>query len=686
MVNALGVLGWGVGGIDAESALLGEAYVFPIPEVVGVQLDGTPPPGVYTTDVVLMITQRLRREKVTSCAVEFFGDAVGRMAVPERATIANMAPEYGATCGFFAVDEATLSYLRSTGRSDAQVALVETFAKRVGLFRNADHQAHYARTIRIDLSETFPSIAGPSRPQERMRLSEVAPDFRRRLGLSIAEGGFARSVDAAGGVPGQPEHGAVAIAAITSCTNTSNPQVMIAAGLVARNCVRLGLKPPRWVKTSLAPGAPSVTRYLEAAGLMAPLRELGFEIVGYGCTTCGGKSGPLVPEMAELVEKRGLVAAAVLSGNRNFPGRIHKLVQANYLMAPPLVVAYAIAGRIDFDPMTEPLASDAQGRLVYLKDVLPEDLEIEALLAQANNPAHYAPVHQVHPQSDSFWESAEASLSPVFPWAPSSTYLVKPPFFAASTDTGSGGVELLSRQLRNTRVLVLLGTSVTTDHISPSGEIPIDSPSGRYLIDQGVAQKDFNTYVGRRGNHHVMVRGTFANIRLRNQLTPELEGGWTLQFPERRVVTIFDAAMHYRQREVGLIVIAGTEYGTGSSRDWAAKGTALLGVKAVIAESFERIHRANLIGMGVLPMRFRDGEGWRQLGLNGSESYTFEDVEAGVRTGASIRACAERSDGTRLSFEVFPEMRTAAERRLMAAGGLPSRVLRDLLKGVPSCA
>ena len=664
MVNALGVLGWGVGGIDAEAALLGLAYVFPIPEVVGVRLHGAPPAGVYTTDVALLVTQRLRKARVVDCAVEFFGDAVPRMSVPDRATVANMAPEYGATCGFFAIDDTTLAYLRSTGRAEAHVRLVERYAKAAGLFGEAGAPTpRYSRVIDIDLAEARPTVAGPSRPQDGMRLADVAPDFRRRLALPIAEGGFLRRGGDAG-------HGTIGIAAITSCTNTSNPSVMIAAGLVARNCVRLGVKPPPGVKTSLAPGSQAVTRYLDATGLLQDLRAVGFEVVGYGCTTCAGKSGPLEPALARRIEEEGLVAAAVLSGNRNFPGRIHKLIQANYLMSPPLVVAYAVAGRVDFDPDREPLAMSARGRPVYLRDVMPDDAEVAQLVAQVDDPAFFAPSDPIGPYDADYWKGGRSAAGAAFAWDPESTYLVKPPFF----DVAAGdGIESLAEGLRRARVLVMLGASATTDHISPSGEIPADAPPGRYLLDQGVAQKDFNTYVGRRGNHHVMVRGTFANVRLRNRLTPSLEGGYTLRLPEREVTTIFDAAMRYRADGVAAIVLAGADYGTGSSRDWAAKGTALLGVKAVVAESFERIHRANLIGMGVLPLAFEPGQGIESLGLAGDEEFRFDGVAEGVLHGAPIRVTA--TGARSLTFDVFAQVFTESQRRLIAAGGMPSQVL-----------
>jgi aconitate hydratase len=682
MVNGMGVLGWGVGGIDAEAALLGHAYTFPLPEVIGVRLTGTAAPLVWTTDIALLVTERLRRENVANSAVEFFGPAIDTLGVPERATLANMAPEYGATCGFFAVDARTLDYLRETGRDASQVALVEAYCRRVGLFREpGEAPPAYARVIEIDIGEAVACVAGPQRPQDRLPLSAVAADFRRRLAAPLAQGGFGASEPKAPAQAKLPQ-GAVVIAAITSCTNTSNPQVMLAAGLVARNAQRRGLRVPPWVKTSLAPGSPSVVRYLEATGLLEPLASLGFHVVGFGCTTCGGKSGPLAPDIALEIEQRQLVAAAVLSGNRNFPGRIHKLVRANYIGAPPLVVGYALAGRVDIDFARDPLGVDAQGRPVFWSELLPDAGELQSLLRQVAKLGVASGALRVDVQEG--WCRTDAS-GLRYAWDEGSQYLREPPFFVGGSG-GGDGVAALAQALRGTRVLCAFGDSVTTDHISPGGEIPLDTPAGQYLAQAGIAPKDFNTYVGRRGNFEVMVRGTFANVRLRNALVPEREGGWTLHFPERTLTTVHDAAGRYVREGVPVIVIAGKEYGTGSSRDWAAKGSALLGVKAVIAESYERIHRANLIGMGVLPLRFREGEGWRALGLDGSERFDFEGVEAGVLQGTPIRATAQRSDGSVRRFEVQAEVRTAAERDLMAAGGLPRSVLRDVLQELPACA
>ncbi len=687
MVNGIGVLGWGVGGIDAEAAILGHAYTFPLPEVVGVRLVGRPGPLVWTTDIALLVTERLRREKVASCAVEYFGPAATALSVPERATLANMSPEYGATSGFFPVDDRTLEYLRGTGRPAEQVALVEAYCRRVGLFRDAGMpEPAYARVIEIDLSQARASMAGPQRPQDRLALEDVQKDFARRLAAAMAEGGFGPTEDAPPAGAAMPQ-GGVAIASITSCTNTSNPQVMFAAGLVARNAVARGMKVPPWVKTSLAPGSPAVVRYLQAAGLLEPLAALGFGLIGFGCTTCAGKSGPLPPEVAAEIEQRKLVATAVISGNRNFPGRIHKLIRANYIGAPPLVVGYALAGRIGIDLERDPVGKDASGLDVYWHELLPDAQELASLVERTAELARFegaaaADNEFVDPQ----W-SRSAATGLRYPWEAASQYLREPPFFAGDGGSdGEGGDSLgrLAQSLRGARVLAAFGDSLTTDHISPSSEIPPDTPAGQYLLAAGVAQRDFNTFVGRRGNFEVMVRGTFANVRLRNALTPDREGGFTLHFPDRADTTIFGAAQAYQREGISTIVLGGKEYGTGSSRDWAAKGSALLGVKAVIAESYERIHRANLIGTGVLPLRFREGEGWRQLGLDGSERYGFEGVREGVLEGAPIRVSARREDGRSIEFTVLAETRTAAERHLMAAGGLPRSVLHDLLQEAPA--
>lgn len=675
MVNGLGVLGWGVGGIDAEAAMLGQAYIFPRPEVVGVRLSGRISPPAMTTDAALLITQTLRAAGVTGCMVEYFGPAVAHLTVAERATIANMAPEYGATCGFFPVDEQTLLYLRQTGRDKSHVDLVETYCKANHLWRaNAEECPDYTRVIDINLDAAAPSMAGPRRPQDRLPLNGVATDFRSKLTKPLAEGGFGADIADFAETALFPGHGGIALAAITSCTNTSNPAVMMAAGIVARRAVEKGLSVPAWVKTSMAPGSRVVTRYLEKAGLLPFLEKLGFNVIGYGCTTCGGKSGPLSADIASAIEQGGLVAAAVLSGNRNFEGRIHKLIRANYIGAPPLVVLYALAGRIDINFDSEPVGTGADGDLVFLKDLWPSQAEIDELLPLAHDPGLFSAVYDRKVASAEAWDNLDAPVGELFPWNRQSHYLVEPPFFARSGNMDP--VSQLADGLANARVLAAFGDTLTTDHISPSGEIPLDSSAGQYLAGAGIAQKDFNTYVGRRGNFEVMTRGTFANIRIRNALLPEIEGGFTRHFPGGEIMSIFDAAERYRQEQVGMIVLGGKEYGTGSSRDWAAKGTALLGARAVIAESFERIHRANLVGMGVLPLCFRHGEGWRQLGLSGEEHFSLHGVEEAVHTNALVKVTATGSKGI-ITFEVEPQLLTEAERKLMAAGGILLQVLAN---------
>jgi aconitate hydratase len=686
MINGIGVLGWGVGGIDAEAAMLGHAYTFPIPEVVGVRLTGSIPAPALTTDGALLITQKLREAKVAGCMVEFFGPGVRELAVPERATIANMAPEYGATCGFFPVDAAAIDYLKVSGRDPAVIERVEQYCRANAFWREDPEETppRFSRIVEIDLSQAVPSMAGPRRPQDRLPLPAIPADFRERLHQPSLDGGFAVPKDAkvpatAGigddGVLRLP-HGAIVLAAITSCTNTSNPVVMMAAGLVAKKAVERGMTVPEWVKTSLAPGSRTVTRYLEAAGLMQPLEALGFSVIGYGCATCGGKSGSLPEPVVRAIERDGFVSVSVLSGNRNFEGRIHKLIRANYIGAPPMVVLYALAGRIDVDLQNEPIGKDGNGEPVFMRDVWPTPQEIQALLPLANTRALFEAVYDPANQDNETWRDMDAPSGPRFPWDPESLYLVDPPFFKGEPRGDS--LAELARALDKASALAAFGDSLTTDHISPGGEIPLETPAGQYLAEAGVPQREFNSYVSRRCNYHVMTRATFGNIRIRNALLNGEEGGQTLHFPERTRMTIFDAANTYRNEGRASIVIAGKEYGTGSSRDWAAKGTALLGVKAVIAESFERIHRANLIGMGVLPLAFIPGEGWRQLGLQGDETFSFENIEAGVRNGEPIRVIAR--DGNReVRFQTVPQVLTAAERRLMADGGIPMSVLRGLL-------
>jgi len=678
MVNALGVLGWGVGGIDAEAALLGQAYTFPVPEVVGVRLTGSIRAPALTTDAALLVTQRLRAVGVTGCMVEYFGPAVATLGVPERATLANMAPEYGATCGFFPIDARTLDYLRATGRDEIRLELIEAYARRNGFFRGpADRAPSYSRVVEIDLGDAVPSLAGPRRPQDCLPLNLVAKDFCKRLALSKVDGGFGVDISQGGAQPGgRLHHGSVVLAAITSCTNTSNPSVMLAAGLLARNALRHGLTPPPWLKRSLAPGSRAVTRYLEAAGLLAPLQALGFYVIGYGCTTCGGKSGPLDESIAQEIVERDLVTAAVLSGNRNFEGRIHKLLRANYIGAPPLVVAYALAARIDIDFERDPLGTGANGEPIYLRDIWPAQSEIDSLLPLTANRDLFHEVYASSGDDHADWENLPAPEGSRYAWDPESLYLVEPPFFR---NVEQGDVlHGLAHSLQDCPVLAAFGDSLTTDHISPGGEIPLETPAGQYLIRAGVAQKDFNSYVARRGNYHVMARATFANIRLRNELLPGIEGGITPHFPDGKIMPIFDVATAYRAEGRACIVLAGKEYGTGSSRDWAAKGVALLGVRAVIAESYERIHRSNLIGMGVLPLAFEPGQGWRSLGLTGKEAFTFLGVESGIREGNPVTVVA-RGEAGEIRFKAIPQVLTRSERALMAEGGILASVLHRFL-------
>lgn len=673
MINALGIVGWGVGGLDAEAALLGLPHYIPLPEVIGVRLAGELPAAGTTTDLALLVTQRLRQRGVTGRFVEFCGPAAAALPVPERATLANMAPEYGATLGFFPVDDSTLAYLRASGRNEAHVARVEAYCRRNLMFRDAAApEPRYHAIVEIDLADAIPTMAGPLRPQDRLPLPAIAADFRERLARSFKDGGYGAAGVACSG-DGALAHGAIVIAAITSCTNTSNPAVMIAAGLLAQKAVARGLRTPAWVKTSLAPGSQVVTSYLSAAGLLGPLSQLGFDLIGYGCTTCAGKSGPLAAAVAERIEQAGVVAVAVLSGNRNFEGRIHRLARANYIGSPPLVVAYALAGRIDIDLTAEPLGRDAQGDAVYLNDLWPTRDEIDAQMALAADPQRFHAVYDHAESGPPAWRALGAARSDLFPWDPRSHYLVAPPF----VDRVVAG-EPLPEQLDGARVLAAFGDSLTTDHISPSGEIPRASAAGRYLIELGIAPGDFNSYVARRCNHEVMLRGTFANLRLRNLLVDEAEGGVTRCFPGGAQIDIPAAARRYRDAGVPLLVFAGRDYGSGSSRDWAAKGTALLGVRAVIAESFERIHRSNLVSMGVLPLRFATGEGWRQLGLAGDECYALNGLRAAVLDGGRVTVHAAGVASTR-SFVVSAEIHSDAERRILRAGGLLPWVF-DLLK------
>ncbi len=665
MINGLGVLGWGVGGIEAEAAMLGQPISMLVPKVVGFELTGRLPEGATATDLVLTIVEMLRRHGVVGKFVEFFGSGLDHLPLADRATIANMAPEYGATCGIFPIDDETLNYLRLTGRSEEQVALVEAYARAQGMFRT-DARAEYSETLSLDMGTVEPSIAGPKRPQDRIALSRSKAAFTQALESVRAEAGLTSTpVDIEiNGRKATLADGAVVIAAITSCTNTSNPSVMLGAGLVAQKAAELGLAAAPWVKTSLGPGSMVVSRYLEDAGLMEPLKRLGFHVVGYGCTTCIGNSGPLPEPVSRAIAEGQLSVCSVLSGNRNFEGRVHPEVRMNYLASPPLVVAYAIAGRMDIDLAREPLGVTPEGREVFLKDIWPTQAEIAEAVARVRREQFTESYADVFAGDDN-WRGLDAPSGRRFAWDAESTYIQNPPYFA-----GMGHEPDELADIEGARVLALLGDSVTTDHISPAGRIEPDSPAGRYLIARGVQPRDFNSYGSRRGNHEVMMRGTFANVRLRNRLAPGTEGGVTVHLPDGEQMSIYDAAMRYREEGVPAIVIAGKEYGSGSSRDWAAKGPALLGVRAVIAESYERIHRSNLVGMGILPLQFADGENAESLGLSGRESFAIR----GIREGA--REVEVEADGKR--FTAIVRIDTPKEWDYYRHGGILRYVLRQL--------
>lgn len=682
MINGLGVLGWGVGGIEAEAVMLGQPLYMLMPEVLGFELTGELPAGTTATDLVLTVTQILRKVGVVGKFVEFFGAGVSRMSLADRATIANMAPEYGATMGFFPVDAETLNYLRRTGRSPDEVNLVERYHKEQGTFRTDEAKIPtYSATVQLDLATVEPSLAGPKRPQDRVRVSDLKSGFRAALAAPLDQRGYAldgqrlaKKAVVQNGKPVEITHGAVVIAAITSCTNTSNPSVMLAAGLLAKKAAARGLRVPPYVKTSLAPGSRVVTDYLTNAGLLPALKSLGFHVVGYGCTTCIGNSGPLPDNVAAAVREADLVAAAVLSGNRNFEGRVNPLVQANYLASPPLVVAYALAGTTDIDLASEPLGKDSNGQPVYLKEIWPSSQEIRAAIDSSVRPEMFASQYGQALTSNERWNRIKVTSADLYAWDPDSTYIQEPPFLTELT-TEVGQIH----PIEHARVLCLLGDSVTTDHISPAGSIAKDSPAGKYLIQHGVQPSEFNSYGARRGNDRVMHRGTFANIRIRNHLAPNTEGGYTTYLPTGDVLPIFDAAEKYRATNTPLLVLAGTEYGTGSSRDWAAKGTMLLGVKAVIAASFERIHRSNLVGMGVLPLEFPAGMTWRSLGLTGKETYHIDVSEQLVPQG-TVRVAAVDEQGKRVEFNAVVRIDTPVELDYYRNGGILQTVLRSLLK------
>ncbi|MEO1022208.1 MAG: aconitate hydratase AcnA [Bacteroidota bacterium] len=681
MINGLGILGWGVGGIEAEAAMLGQPIYMLVPEVVGMKLTGKLNEGVTATDLTLTVTQMLRKHGVVGKFVEFFGSGLSNMSLPDRATIANMAPEYGATMGFFPIDSEALRYMTRTGRPDETVKLVEAYTKAQGLFRtDQTPDPEFTSTLELDLSTVQTSLAGPKRPQDRITLTNMKQTFEASLtsddptmGFNLAKEKLTSTGVYKNGSEVEMTHGDVVIAAITSCTNTSNPSVMLGAGIVAKKAYEKGLKVPPYVKTSLAPGSRVVTEYLNEAGLTEYLDALGFNLVGYGCTTCIGNSGPL-PEPVETAIKEGdLIAAGVLSGNRNFEGRIHPWVKANFLASPPLVVAYALAGTVDIDLATEPLGKDKDGNDVFLKDVWPTTEEIAAELDNAIRPDLFEEMY-----SDIFdspaWDEIPVSGGDLFAWNEASTYIQEPPFFV---DMGAEPAPIQS--IEGARALVKVGNSITTDHISPAGNIKEDAPAGIFLKENGVERADFNSYGSRRGNDRIMTRGTFANVRFKNQLAPGTEGGFTTYFPDNEVTTIYEASRKYIASGTPLIGLAGKEYGTGSSRDWAAKGTNLLGVKAVIAESYERIHRSNLVGMGVLPLQFKDGDSAASLGLNGSEHFSIH-VDDSLKARQDVSVTAKKEDGTEITFDVLCRIDTPVEVDYYRNGGILHTVLRDYLK------
>ncbi|MCB9789034.1 MAG: aconitate hydratase AcnA [Deltaproteobacteria bacterium] len=707
MINGLGVLGWGVGGIEAEAAMLGQPISMLIPEVLGFELQGRLPEGATATDLVLTVTERLRQEGVVGKFVEFFGPGVANLSLADRATIGNMTPEYGATCAIFPVDQVTLDYLRFTGRSEARVRLVEAYMREQGLFHTPDTPApRFAATVTLDLGTVVPSIAGPKRPQDRIPLPQAGDAFREALRALQPAGREARSIKQSAevtddgrvvGVWGENavdastmdarandaaalvRDGSVVIAAITSCTNTSNPSVMVAAGLLARNAVERGLRRKPWVKSSLAPGSKVVTDYLAASGLQTWLDALGFNLVGYGCTTCIGNSGPLPEQVAQAVRDQGLVVCSALSGNRNFEGRINSDVRANYLMSPPLVVAYALAGRMDIDLTREPLGEDRDGEPVYLRDIWPKPAQITETIQSAVRKEQFERRYEAVFDGDERWRSMDVPGGERFAWDQSSTYVRQPSYFAGMKPEAPERVE----EIRGARVIALLGDSVTTDHISPAGSIKKDSPAGRYLQEQGVEAGQFNSYGSRRGNHEVMVRGTFANTRIRNRLAPDTEGGVTTHLPSGEVMSIYDAAMRYVSDGTPLIVIAGKEYGSGSSRDWAAKGPYLQGIKATLAQSYERIHRSNLIGMGVLPLQFEDGDSAQSLGLTGRERFDIEGLADGIASdfeqGRHVTVRAHPDEGDAITFRALVRIDTPQEVQYYRHGGILQYVLRQLL-------
>ena len=675
MVNGLGVLGWGVGGIEAEAAMLGQPVSMLIPKVVGFKLSGAIPAGATATDVVLTITEMLRAHGVVGKFVEFYGEGVAEVPLANRATIGNMSPEFGSTAAIFPIDEVTLDYLRLTGRSEERVRLVEAYTKAQGMWHDPAREPVYSEYLELDLSTVVPSIAGPKRPQDRIILSRAKESFQEVLPAYASQPSKPTPVTMADGTATELDHGHVAIASITSCTNTSNPSVMMAAGLLARNAVARGLRSKPWVKTSTAPGSQVVTDYYEKAGLWPALNELGFNVVGYGCATCIGNSGPLPAEVSQAVNDADLAVVSVLSGNRNFEGRINPDVKMNYLASPPLVIAYALAGTMDIDFATEPLGQDPEGRDVFLSDIWPDPTEVQAVIDATIDREMYTRDYADVFAGDERWQGLDTPEGDTFAWDEESTYVRKAPFFEGLS------MELTPvTDIKDARVLALLGDSVTTDHISPAGAIKADSPAGRYLAEHGVARADFNSYGSRRGNHEVMIRGTFANIRLRNRLLDGVEGGYTRNFLTGEQESIFDASQAYQAAGIPLVVLGGKEYGSGSSRDWAAKGTALLGVKAVIAESFERIHRSNLIGMGVVPLQFPAGQSAESLGLDGTETFSITGLTAlnEGTTPRTVAVTAQKADGSAVSFDAVVRIDTPGEADYFRHGGILQYVLRQL--------
>ncbi|WP_127595143.1 aconitate hydratase AcnA [Paenibacillus lautus] len=684
MINGLGVVGWGVGGIEAEAGMLGQPLYFVTPEVIGFKLTGSLSEGATATDLALTVTELLRKKGVVGKFVEFYGPGLANISLADRATVANMAPEYGATIGFFPVDSETLAYLRNTGRSDEQVELVESYYKAQNMFRTADTpDPEFSDVIELDLASIVPSLAGPKRPQDRIELTNMKQNFNDIIRTPIDKGGYGLSdekiaetvkVNHKDGSTSEMGTGAVVIAAITSCTNTSNPSVMLGAGLLAKKAVERGLTKPGYVKSSLTPGSLVVTDYLEKSGLLHYLEALGFYVAGYGCATCIGNSGPLPDEVSEAIADNDMTVAAVLSGNRNFEGRVHAQVKANYLASPPLVVAYALAGTVNIDMQNDPIGYDPNNEPVYLKDIWPTSAEIREAIGQAVSPDAFREKYENVFTANERWNKIPVPEGELYEWDDQSTYIQNPPFFE-SLANGLNDIQ----DIKEARVLALLGDSVTTDHISPAGNIATNSPAGKYLSDRNVERKDFNSYGSRRGNHEVMMRGTFANIRIRNQVAPGTEGGVTTYLPTEEVMSIYDASMNYQAGGQNLVVIAGKEYGTGSSRDWAAKGTYLLGVKAVLAESFERIHRSNLVGMGVLPLQFQEGHGWKSLGLNGRETFDILGLSNDVKPGQELTVVATREDGTQFEFQAIARLDSMVDVDYYHNGGILQTVLRQMI-------